>query len=162
MLPQIKKILYATDLSKNAQYAFSYAISMAKTYDAKITILHAVEESSFQSVSMVADYLGEAEWQILKKNRRKEVEDEINKRLKEYSKKHDLELSGSSGVCEKTILKGGNPATVILNEAKNEYDMVIMGTHGHCIFEDALLGNTARRVIRLCQKPVLVIRIPED
>ena len=43
MIPQIKKILYATDLSKNSSYAFLYAIDMAKKHDAKIVILHAVE-----------------------------------------------------------------------------------------------------------------------
>jgi nucleotide-binding universal stress UspA family protein len=43
MIPKIKKILYATDLSKNSSYAFLYAIDMAKRHDAKIIILHAVE-----------------------------------------------------------------------------------------------------------------------
>ena len=43
MIPQIKKILYATDLSKNAAYAFFYAVDMAKKYNASIVILHVVE-----------------------------------------------------------------------------------------------------------------------
>jgi len=30
MIPEIKKILYATDLSKNSSYAFLYAADMAK------------------------------------------------------------------------------------------------------------------------------------
>ena len=30
MIPQIKKILYASDLSKNAAYAFFYAVDMAR------------------------------------------------------------------------------------------------------------------------------------
>ena len=36
MIPEIKKILYATDLSKNSSYAFLYATDMARKYDAKI------------------------------------------------------------------------------------------------------------------------------
>jgi nucleotide-binding universal stress UspA family protein len=43
MIPQIKKILYATDLSRNSSYAFRYATDLARKYDAKIVILHAVE-----------------------------------------------------------------------------------------------------------------------
>jgi len=43
MIQQIKKILYATDLSKNSSYAFLYAIDMARTHDARIIILHAIE-----------------------------------------------------------------------------------------------------------------------
>ena len=42
-IPQIKRILYATDLSKNSSYAFLYAIDMAKKHDARIVILYAVE-----------------------------------------------------------------------------------------------------------------------
>ena len=43
MIPQIKKILYATDLSKNSHYAFFYAVDMAKRYNATIVILHSIE-----------------------------------------------------------------------------------------------------------------------
>ena len=43
MTPQIRKILYATDLSKNSAFAFQYALDMAEKYDAKIVILHVIE-----------------------------------------------------------------------------------------------------------------------
>jgi len=43
MIPQIKKILYATDLSKNSSYAFLFATDMARRHAAKIIILHAIE-----------------------------------------------------------------------------------------------------------------------
>ena len=43
MIQEIKKILYATDLSKNSSYAFLYAIDMAKRHNAKIVILHAIQ-----------------------------------------------------------------------------------------------------------------------
>jgi nucleotide-binding universal stress UspA family protein len=43
MVPQIKKILYATDLSKNSAYAFFYAVDMAKKHNARIVISHTVE-----------------------------------------------------------------------------------------------------------------------
>ena len=46
MIPEIQKILYVTDLSENARYAFGYALSMANHYDAKITVIHIVEELS--------------------------------------------------------------------------------------------------------------------
>jgi nucleotide-binding universal stress UspA family protein len=43
MTPQIKKILYATDLTKNSAFAFQYALEMALEHGAKIVILHIVE-----------------------------------------------------------------------------------------------------------------------
>jgi nucleotide-binding universal stress UspA family protein len=43
MIPEIKTILYATDLSKNSSYAYLYAVDMAKRHNVKIVILHSVE-----------------------------------------------------------------------------------------------------------------------
>src|SRR4030067_314954 len=43
MTPHIKKILYATDLSKNSSYAFLYATDMARRHNATIVILHAID-----------------------------------------------------------------------------------------------------------------------
>ena len=40
MIPQIKRILYVTDLSDNSAYVFGYAINSAKNHDAGIIILH--------------------------------------------------------------------------------------------------------------------------
>jgi nucleotide-binding universal stress UspA family protein len=59
MIPEIKKILYATDLSENARHAFGYAVSLANRYDAGITVLHVVEELSSFARSMVEEILGE-------------------------------------------------------------------------------------------------------
>ena len=44
MLPQIKNILYATDLSDNARHALAYAASLAHRYGAKMIILHLLDE----------------------------------------------------------------------------------------------------------------------
>ena len=54
MMPQIKKILYATDLSKNSGFVLRHAISMAKKYGAKITVLHVLEQSS-ATISALAE-----------------------------------------------------------------------------------------------------------
>jgi nucleotide-binding universal stress UspA family protein len=40
MLPEIKKILYATDLSENARYAARYAVALAERFNAEITTMH--------------------------------------------------------------------------------------------------------------------------
>ena len=46
MIPQIKKILYATDLSQNSAYAFYYAVDLAQERGAKIIILNVIEPVS--------------------------------------------------------------------------------------------------------------------
>ena len=42
MLPKIKKILYATDLSEGAKSAFFWAMSLAEQYDASISVIHII------------------------------------------------------------------------------------------------------------------------
>ena len=42
MIPSIKKILYATDLTKNSSYAFYFAADLGRKHGAKIVILHCI------------------------------------------------------------------------------------------------------------------------
>lgn len=42
--------------------------------------------------------------------------------------------------------------------AKGKYDMVIMGSHGHGVLANLVLGSVAARVLAGCKVPVLVIR----
>jgi len=59
-------------------------------------------------------------------------------------------------------VKIGNPVEEILQEVDaSGCDMVVMGTRGHGIMADAMMGSTSRRVLRRCKKPVLVVRLPE-
>ena len=39
-------------------------------------------------------------------------------------------------------------------------DLIVMGSHAHGVIEGALIGSTARRVVRRSKKPVLVVRLP--
>ena len=59
MLPDINKILYATDLSKNSAHAFRYAVYFAKKFDAEIIILHIIEGASPNAVKALTFYLKE-------------------------------------------------------------------------------------------------------
>ena len=42
-----------------------------------------------------------------------------------------------------------------------DYDLVVMGAHGHGIIGSAMMGSISRRVVRHSKKPVLVIRLPK-
>jgi nucleotide-binding universal stress UspA family protein len=59
MLPQIKNILYATDLSENARYAYKYAASLAQQYEARVTILHVIEKPTAETFLQIQGYIGE-------------------------------------------------------------------------------------------------------
>ena len=59
-------------------------------------------------------------------------------------------------------VKEGNPVEQILKQAdESDCDLIVMGTHGTGSLADAMIGSTARRVVRRSLKPVLVVRQPE-
>ena len=84
MLPNINTILYATDLSSNAKYAFGYAASMANKYNAKIIILHVLEQLSETINVQLASMMGEDRWQELQARNQQEVRNTIEKRLEAF------------------------------------------------------------------------------
>jgi nucleotide-binding universal stress UspA family protein len=73
------------------------------------------------------------------------------------------ELASHPFKVDDILVKIGIPEEKILQEVdKGDFDVVVMGTHGHGAFADAMMGSTARRVLRRSKKPVLVVRLPEE
>ena len=163
MIPDIKSILYATDLSESARHAFSYAASLANRYDAGITILHVLEDISPTAENLVLNIIGKEKWDELRGNNEKEVLDTLKSRLTQFCDDVQAELPSCPFITDKVKVKIGRPVEEILHEIEeNNYDMVIMGAHGHGALADAVMGSVSRRVVRRCKKPVLVIRLPGE
>jgi len=163
MIPEINKILYTSDLSKNARHAFGYAASIANRYDAGVTILHVLEDISPSTDSLVINIIGEAQWNELRSRNEKEVLDKLRSRLTKFCDEVQAEMPTCPFITDDIILKIGNPVDEILQEIEDKrYDMVVMGAHGHSALADALMGSTSRRVVRRSKTPVLVVRLPED
>jgi nucleotide-binding universal stress UspA family protein len=162
MIPNINKILYATDLSDNSAYAFRYAINSALKHDAGIIILHVFELVSMTNRAVLDLYLDEDLRNRINSERVSDTIDRIRKRLEIFCDKEfsgDTKLAGkveSIEVCE------GFPAEEILKKA-NEFscDAIVMGTHGKGLIRHAFLGSTAKRVLRRTRKPVFIIPLPK-
>jgi nucleotide-binding universal stress UspA family protein len=162
MIPNIKKILYATDLSENARYAFGYAASIANRYGAELTILHVMEDLSPDARSRVTSILGKERWEDLREKNEQQVLDTIKKRLEKFCENATKEYPECPFITEKIIVKKGHPVEEILFQSENkDFDMVVMGSHGYGMLADVMMGGTTRRVLRQCKIPVLVVRLPE-
>jgi len=166
---QIKKILYATDLSETAVHAFSYAVSLANIYGAGITILHVLAE--FPGEQFILNMINTETWKEIKERHYSEARDElIGKRkdriaLKEVLQAFSEEVNTGAGdqsfVTDDILIRTGAPAEVIVETAKEQNcDLIVMGTHGHGVIADVLIGSTAKWVVRQSPIPVLVIRLP--
>ena len=173
MLPNVnvKKILYTTDLSETAFHAFAYAVSLANLYDAGITILHVLFEDP-DIESKVAPYIGDDKWEEIKSRHYQEVRETligkkrdnvaIQEILHTFSETVRAGSDGPAFVTDEIIVERGNPVQQILKVAdERDCDLIVMGTHGHGVLEEALIGSTAKKVIRRSKKPVLVVRLPD-
>ena len=74
---EVKKILYATDLSENARFAFAYAVSLADLYGAKITLLHVLPEVSELMDQHVIGYIDPEKWEEIKAQHFKEAKEAL-------------------------------------------------------------------------------------
>ncbi len=163
MIPEINKILYATDLSENARFAFGYAASLANRYNAQITILHVLEELSPTTMLLIGDIVGEKRLSSLRSEKEQEVIASIQKRLEDFTATFCRETPQCPFTVNQIIVETGHPVgRIIATAEKIDADMIVMGSHGQGMLEQVVIGSTSRRVLRRCKKPVLVIRLPEN
>ncbi|MCG6533748.1 MAG: universal stress protein [Syntrophales bacterium LBB04] len=162
MIPEIKKILYATDLSQNSSsYVFSYAIDMARRHNASIVIMHAVEPVHHVS------YAGSSVAAMMKNSQKQEQEaslEEIKKRIESFCKRTDKEIGFScSSLVSKILVPLGNPVEEILKAADEEgCDTIVLGSHRKGFLKEAFLGNVARSVLERTRKPAFVVPLPSE
>jgi nucleotide-binding universal stress UspA family protein len=158
LIPQIKKILFATDLSKNSAFAFYYAVHMAKRDDAKIVILHAVEPLPPMMISF-KDF----EHKVAK-DRWEETVKKFKERIQDISVKVDARMGISSvDLVSNILIRPGNPVEEILKVADEEdCDVIVLGTHGKGFLKQAFLGSVSSSVLLRTRKPVFVIPFPSE
>jgi nucleotide-binding universal stress UspA family protein len=159
MIPQIKKILYATDLSKNSAYAFYYAVDIAQKRNAKIMILHIIEPVS----PLIRGYVGEDTIVKIQHQNIEETIEEINKRLKDFCRIIEGKIGPCLELVSDILVRLGHPADEILRMADKEgCDLIILGSHGKGFLEHTFLGSVSRMVLDRTRKPVFVIPLPSE
>jgi nucleotide-binding universal stress UspA family protein len=161
MEPEIKQILYATDLSPNSAYAMRFASKIARQNEAQIVVLHVIEKLSATTHALLSSYLDEDQ---LKARARDEVDyqsEQIRKRLDLLCEKECRYDPGLVKRVARIEIREGYPADEILKEAADsKANLIVMGTHGKGVLENTFMGSVARRVMRSSRIPVMVIPLP--
>jgi nucleotide-binding universal stress UspA family protein len=137
----ISKILLATDFSSESQLALQYALSLAKRYESKLFIAHAVPpDAGTTSVEMQLPV-----HDLMQSNAERNVALlEQTEELKSFP--HEV------------IVESGEAREVLKEVACNKsIDLIVMGTHGRGGISKLLSGSTAEKVIRHARCPVLTV-----
>ena len=169
---EIKNILYTTDLSANARYAFAYAVSLANLYRAGLTILHVVPEDEDLETKL-GGYLSSDELARIKNQHLQEARatligkqsglSAIRSALNRFCDQMVSDLDAQELKTDEILVEPGNPVEVIVRAAEEKAcDLIVLGSHGYGMLKDALMGGTARGVIRRTKKPVLLVRLPGE
>jgi nucleotide-binding universal stress UspA family protein len=160
MIPKIRNILYATDLSENSAYAFYFAIDFAQKHNANITILHVVEPISPE----VMPYIERGKIVKMEKDNIGEAVEEIKNRLQSFCSRVEGEMGPPCvELVSKTLVPLGHPTEEILNTADREdCDLIILGSHGKGFLAHTFLGSVSSAVLHRARRPVFIIPLPSE
>lgn len=143
------KILLITDLSRMSRMAEVYAHYVARKTGGHIVLCHSHAErvKDFRK-SFNAHDLSSESLEAIFKNMMTESKRLYEKRL-DYLKKRGISCEGLFLSEEKDFVK------TVLNEAEDEYDLIMMGTTSH---SQSVLGGSARKILMKSPVPVLLCR----
>ena len=158
MIPQYKKILYATDLSVNSAHAFKHAISLARHYRAIVTLLHVLPEVDSATMNYVSTVMGAEKLAGFELDHKEEIKDEIRQRLHQFAKEELEDHPEDVKRIADIEVHYGNPVAHILQHADHlDVDLIVLGSHGKGAIKYAFLGSVAEKVLRKCHRPVLIV-----
>lgn len=141
----MKKILVPFDGSGFSEKAFDKGLEIAEKFKAEITVLTAIQ--SKQSESGIPLY------------RIEEIQEEEDnlatkmlKNLEERAKKKDVPFSIK-------IIRDPSPSDGIVGFAdNNDFDLIVIGSHGRTGFKKLVLGSVASGVSAKAKCPVLITK----
>lgn len=141
-----KKILVPMDFSDFSKKAAEFALSFGELYGADLTLLHVV--TLFHEDTAELSNLQNIEEHV------KMQEEAMHEELKAHA-----DQFGHSEVQVNAITRRGfYEAEAILDTiSDDDYDLVVMGTHGRKGLKHLVLGSIAEKVVRLSKVPVITI-----
>ena len=146
-MPEIRRILFATDFSERSQAAWDYAALLATTFGAELHAVHVVQEPLTTvpeaGLAVAAPSVNIAE-----------LLDAAKQGLER------LHVAAPGRVAERATLAGPTADEIVRYARESAADVVVIGTHGRTGLAHVLLGSIAERIVRTSPCPVLTVRPP--
>lgn len=143
----MKKILVPFDFSKPAVSSFRFALDFAERSKGSIKLVHVIELPVLHNTLLMPTLNFEKE--LLK-----ELREKAASRFEKVSAKY-----GRENVKVTWDVLFGKPSKTLLDLIKaEEFDLVIMGSHGATGLREYVIGSNAEKMIRRSTVPVLVTK----
>ncbi|TKB24261.1 universal stress protein [Desulfopila sp. IMCC35006] len=141
---KIAKILLPFDNSPPSLNAANYALTLAKLSEAHVTVVTCYDAGNWE-LSGISDFLIEG----IKANRKKTAEEILHKAEMIFME---------NGVAYRLEAIAGRAGEVFARQAQSrEYDLIIMGSHGHSDIAGLFLGSVTHKVLNTIYCPVLIV-----
>ena len=141
---KVRRILYPTDFSENAEAAWPHAREMAQELGAALLLLHVIPAPTMTPET----FLAAEQWAEIFAAQRREAEAKLR-----------ALAATAPAVKAEVLVTRGVPFGEIARVARDrKADLIVMGTHGRPGLVHALMGSVAERVVRFAPCPVLTVR----
>ncbi len=158
----IRSMLYATDLGLYAPFVMQHALSLARTFEADLHVVHAVEPMGLFAESVLQSYLDEQALNEFHRQGLNTVMANIEQRVFDSFAEELGEGQQDLALIQSVRVFQGDPSQVILEQAqKLSVDLLIVGSHSHGAGAEAPLGRTAARVLQLSPVPVYLVPLSQ-
>lgn len=141
-----RRILVPVDFSETSNAAVDYATFLAKTFGARIELLHVNDPILF--VSGEAVFVGADRVETAREYGLRLASEELEKLSARLEKEN---------VNVRTTIEEGVPWERIV-AASGRADLVVMGTHGRTGISRVFLGSVTDKVVQRSASPVLTVR----
>ncbi|ROL66934.1 universal stress protein UspA [Pseudomonas protegens] len=154
----IRSMLYATDLGLYAPFVMQHALELARTFNADLHVVHAVEPMGLFAESVLQSYLDEQSLNEFHRQGLSTVMANIEQRVLDSFREELGEGMQDLTLIQSVRVLQGDPSQVILDQAaKLSVDLLIVGSHSHGVGAQTPLGRTAARVLQLAKVPVYLV-----
>ncbi len=144
----MKKIVFCTDFSENAEEAFSISLEMAEKFRAKLYIVHVLPP-------VVNPLLTDTDWV----SPYEPVQSFVSKIESQMRREYGERIG--DGVDYEFVVLDGHISTEILKYLEeNQIDIVIMGSYGLSGVGLVVFGSVAKRVAHKAVCSVMIVRKP--
>ncbi len=138
------QILFCTDFSENADFAFSFAVDAAsRRPGCRLHLLHVIPESEAQ---FWKTYIYEVEDVDAK------ARHDVDERIETYRSQLPEPLA-----LNVEIRVGKDDQQILAFARERQIDLIVMGRQGRSALQKALFGNVTEKVVRKADCAVLVV-----
>jgi len=142
-----QRILAPVDGSETSRFALHEADALASQSGGELTLMFVHQpatvhlmDDEFPEPEETTEFLKATAQNLMEKCAKTCITPETNRRV---------------------IVERGSPAQIIIDQS-GEYDLIVMGTHGHTGLKHFHLGSVAERVVRGAHCDVLIVKHKDD